>query len=58
MYMFASICFFLISKDSSIYAHYVFKAFDVNCTGAISFRVNIFQSTQFYATAIARTAFE
>lgn len=28
-------------KDSSIYAHYVFKAFDVNCTGAISFRVNI-----------------
>lgn len=29
-------------QDSSIYAHYVFKAFDVNCTGAISFRVNIY----------------
>lgn len=25
--------------DSSPYAHYVFKAFDVNCNGAISFRV-------------------
>uniref|UniRef100_A0A1A9VVY4 EF-hand domain-containing protein n=1 Tax=Glossina austeni TaxID=7395 RepID=A0A1A9VVY4_GLOAU len=24
--------------DSSLYAHYVFKAFDVNCNGAISFR--------------------
>ncbi|XP_033215740.1 Kv channel-interacting protein 2 [Belonocnema kinseyi] len=24
--------------NSSIYAHYVFKAFDVNCNGAISFR--------------------
>ncbi|CAB0036324.1 unnamed protein product [Trichogramma brassicae] len=24
--------------NSSIYAHYVFKAFDVNCSGAISFR--------------------
>lgn len=26
--------------DSSIYAHYVFKAFDVNSNGAISFRVS------------------
>ncbi|KAH8399209.1 hypothetical protein KR215_004857 [Drosophila sulfurigaster] len=25
--------------NSSLYAHYVFKAFDVNCNGAISFRV-------------------
>ncbi|KAF4516399.1 hypothetical protein B566_EDAN008522 [Ephemera danica] len=24
--------------NSSLYAHYVFKAFDVNCNGAISFR--------------------
>ena len=29
-------------SDSSLYAHYVFKAFDVNCNGAISFRVNIY----------------
>lgn len=27
-------------SDSSLYAHYVFKAFDVNCNGAISFRVS------------------
>lgn len=27
--------------DSSLYAHYVFKAFDVNCNGAISFRDHI-----------------
>lgn len=27
-------------SDSSIYAHYVFRAFDVNCNGAISFRVS------------------
>lgn len=32
---------FLFSSDSSLYAHYVFKAFDVNCNGAISFRVII-----------------
>lgn len=38
-YLFLSI---FLTQDSSIYAHYVFKAFDVNCTGAISFRVNIF----------------
>ncbi|KAJ8665017.1 hypothetical protein QAD02_006679 [Eretmocerus hayati] len=25
-------------SHSSLYAHYVFKAFDVNCNGAISFR--------------------
>lgn len=35
-------CFYIFStlffSDSSIYAHYVFKAFDVNCNGAISFR--------------------
>ncbi|CAH2216116.1 jg3676 [Pararge aegeria aegeria] len=24
--------------NSALYAHYVFKAFDVNCSGAISFR--------------------
>lgn len=30
-----------ILADSSLYAHYVFKAFDVNCNGAISFRVII-----------------
>lgn len=29
----------LLFADSSMYAHYVFKAFDVNCNGAISFRV-------------------
>lgn len=28
-------------SDSSMYAHYVFRAFDVNCNGAISFRVSI-----------------
>lgn len=28
-------------SDSSLYAHYVFKAFDVNCNGAISFRDHI-----------------
>nr|CAD7260890.1 unnamed protein product [Timema shepardi] len=27
--------------DSSLYAHYVFKAFDVNSNGAISFRVSL-----------------
>lgn len=27
--------------NSSLYAHYVFKAFDVNCNGAISFRDHI-----------------
>lgn len=32
-----------IHTDSSIYAHYVFKAFDVNSNGAISFRVSAFQ---------------
>lgn len=32
-------CVFLSFLDSSLYAHYVFKAFDVNCNGAISFRV-------------------
>lgn len=32
--------FFLIFSDSSLYAHYVFKAFDVNCNGAITFRVS------------------
>ncbi|CAK1597327.1 unnamed protein product [Parnassius mnemosyne] len=26
--------------NSALYAHYVFKAFDVNCSGAISFRVS------------------
>lgn len=26
--------------DSSFYAHYVFRAFDVNCCGSISFRVS------------------
>lgn len=31
---------FLVETDSSLYAHYVFKAFDVNCSGAISFRVS------------------
>nr|XP_049703855.1 Kv channel-interacting protein 1 [Helicoverpa armigera] len=25
--------------NSALYAHYVFKAFDVNCSGAISFRL-------------------
>lgn len=30
---------FPLFLDSSLYAHYVFKAFDVNCNGAISFRV-------------------
>lgn len=31
---------FSICLDSSFYAHYVFKAFDVNCSGAITFRVS------------------
>lgn len=35
-YIFSTL--FLLFSDSSIYAHYVFKAFDVNCNGAISFR--------------------
>jgi Kv channel-interacting protein len=30
-----------VTIDSSLYAHYVFKAFDVNCNGAISFRDHI-----------------
>lgn len=30
----------LNTSDSSIYAHYVFRAFDVNSNGAISFRVS------------------
>lgn len=30
-----------LNLDSSLYAHYVFKAFDVNCNGAISFRDHI-----------------
>jgi Ca2+-binding EF-hand superfamily protein len=30
-----------LSTDSSLYAHYVFKAFDVNCNGAITFRDHI-----------------
>jgi hypothetical protein len=29
-------------SDSTLYAHYVFKAFDVNSNGAISFRVSFF----------------
>lgn len=32
---------FNVDLDSSLYAHYVFKAFDVNCNGAISFRDHI-----------------
>lgn len=35
--------------DSSLYAHYVFKAFDVNCNGAISFRVIISHYNSVYA---------
>ena len=31
----------IICVDSSLYAHYVFKSFDINCNGAISFRVRI-----------------
>lgn len=31
----------VFNLDSSLYAHYVFKAFDVNCNGAISFRDHI-----------------
>lgn len=38
-YKFFLLFLFLII-DSSIYAHYVFRAFDVNCNGAISFRVS------------------
>jgi len=34
------ILLFLLLSDSSLYAHYVFKAFDVNSNGAISFRVS------------------
>lgn len=30
----------VLFSDSSLYAHYVFKAFDVNCNGAITFRVS------------------
>lgn len=37
--------------DSSIYAHYVFKAFDVNCNGAISFRVSRHANMSFLAAA-------
>lgn len=29
-----------MSSDSTLYAHYVFKAFDVNSNGAISFRAS------------------
>ena len=36
---YSRVCEFLIS-DSTQYAHYVFKAFDVNCNGAISFKVS------------------
>lgn len=38
LYLIASRFF---NTDSSLYAHYVFKAFDVNCNGAISFRDHI-----------------
>lgn len=31
----------LLVADATLYAHYVFKAFDVNCNGAISFRVSM-----------------
>ena len=38
-------------SDATSYAHHVFKAFDVNTTGAISFRV----STAFIMLILART---
>lgn len=43
LHLFSSPYFNLKSlfTDSSLYAHYVFKAFDVNCNGAISFRDHI-----------------
>lgn len=36
-----------LTPDSSIYAHYVFKAFDVNSNGAISFRVSVLHPVEF-----------
>lgn len=30
---------YVLFTDSTQYAHYVFKAFDINCNGAISFKV-------------------
>lgn len=30
----------MVVSDATMYAHFVFKAFDVNCNGAISFRVS------------------
>lgn len=40
-------------SDSTQYAHYVFKAFDTNCNGAISFRVSthdLFNLTRYLYT--------
>lgn len=37
-FIFKCSIFFFSILDSSIYAHLVFKAFDVNCNGAITFR--------------------
>lgn len=39
-------------SDSSLYAHYVFKAFDVNCNGAISFRVSLVKLNLFLLCSI------
>ncbi|KAG8229585.1 hypothetical protein J437_LFUL010177 [Ladona fulva] len=34
------LCMGDLHRHSTLYAHYVFKAFDVNSNGAISFRVS------------------
>lgn len=40
VYMYMFMCVSCLLTDSNLYAHFVFKAFDVKSNGAISFKVS------------------